>query len=80
MVAVFPANIYWGGDDWRWPPMKKSIIMIATMIRTWFHPCQGGNQAMDVKGEVKRFDLGLADISQVFHIPDKLYGRDQEIQ
>jgi len=37
-------------------------------------------QQLQAKGEIDRFPLGAADISDKFHISQKLYGRDRQIQ
>ena len=36
-------------------------------------------QALDVNGEIAIFDIGESDISERFHISQKLYGREKEI-
>ncbi|MCZ8045150.1 MAG: AAA family ATPase [Microcystis aeruginosa K13-05] len=34
---------------------------------------------LKTKGQISQFPLGSQDISKIFHIPSKLYGREQEI-
>lgn len=36
-------------------------------------------EQMDKKGQVKDFEIGLADVSALFLVPEKLYGREREI-